>query len=108
MMATVFSLNQEGATFKVKVTDCMSGNAFNANLFESQKIIFYKPDGTRLPKDAILVTDTLNPSESFLQYQTGPDDSILDLREHWQYSGEIKLINQDTAETSQRFNFWVQ
>lgn len=104
----VFSLNQEGATFKVKVIDIVEGVAFDPALFESQRIVFYKPDGTRFEEDAMLVVDTENPTESFVIYQNTGEPSILDLRGHWQYSAEITFTSGDTAETANRFNFWVQ
>ena len=46
MMAITFSLNQEGAEFKVKVTDCTNDTPIDKNDISSQKIVFYKPDGT--------------------------------------------------------------
>jgi len=109
MMAVTFSLDQEGATWKVKVINCITDTVFDKNDIINQKIIFYKPDGTRFEKDAVLVVDTLNPTESFIQYQnTSPEESILDLVGSWQYTGEIELSSTDVAQLSQRAQFWVK
>ena len=108
MMAIRFSLNQMGALFKVKVTDCTQGTAINPANITDQKIVFYKPDGTRFEKTAVLVVDPQNPTESFVQYQnTTPEESILDLIDRWEYNAEITLIPGNTVETSQRRVFWV-
>ncbi len=106
-MATIFSLGQQGAVFKVKVIDIVEDMPFNPNSFASQRIVFYKPNGIRFEKDAVLVLDPENPSESFVQYQNSNEDSILDLRGSWQYDAEVTLQTSDTVETSNRFNFWV-
>lgn len=108
MMAIRFSLNQMGALFKVKVTDCTQGTAINPANITDQKIVFYKPDGTRFEKTAVLVVDPQNPTESFVQYQNStPEESIFDLIDRWEYDAEITLIPGNTVETSQRRVFWV-
>lgn len=108
MMAITFSLNQEGALFKVKVIDCTQGTVINKDNITDQKIVFYKPDGTRFEKAAVLVIDPQNPTESFVQYQnTTPEESIFDLIDRWEYNAEITLIPGNTVETSQRRVFWV-
>jgi len=105
-MATKFALYAEGTIFKVKVTDCTNGKAFDRKQIESQKIVFYKQDGTRFTEDAELVEDPENPSESYIEFQdTG--ESILDQIGSWQYAGEITTVNELTAQTSERFSFWV-
>lgn len=107
-MAIRFSLNQMGALFKVKVTDCTQGTAIDPSNITDQKIVFYKPDGTRFEKPAVLVVDPQNPTESFVQYQnTTPEESIFDLIDRWEYDAEITLIPGNTVETSQRRVFWV-
>lgn len=107
-MALIHALNQLGVKFKVKVQDCVSNTPFDKNDIISQKIVFYKPDGTRFEKTAIIISDPLNPGTSFVQYQnTTPEASILDLTGQWEYSAEIQLISTDEAETSERQVFWV-
>ena len=106
-MALIFTLNQEGALFKVKVTDCTSDTAITPANISDQKIVFYKPDGTRFEKTAVLVVDTQNPAESFVEYQDPTGTSILDQRGSWQYDAEITLIPGNIVETSQRRVFWV-
>lgn len=108
LMAVLFSLDQEGATWQVKVVNCISGTVFNVNDILNQKIVFYKPDGTRFEKDAVLVVDTQNPTESFIQYQNTNEPSILDLIGSWQFTGEIELLTTDTVQLSQRAQFWVK
>lgn len=108
MMAVTFSLNQQGALFKVKVIDCTQGTVINKDNITDQKIVFYKPDGTRFEKAAVLVIDPQNPTQSFVQYQnTTPEASIFDQIDRWEYDAEITLIPGNTVETSQRRVFWV-
>ena len=51
--------------------------------------------------------------ESLITYINGSEgtppetESILDLRDNWEYSGKIKLTNNDSFETSSAFVFWV-
>lgn len=100
-MATRIALDQEGVLFQVKVIDCVTDVTIDTSTFDSQRIVFYKPDGTRFEKDAVI-------SGEFIQYRnTQPEDSILDLIGLWQYSAEVTLVTDDVVETSQRFNFWV-
>jgi len=107
MMAITFSLNQQGALFKVKVVDCTQGTVINKDNITAQKIVFYKPDGTRFEKAAILVVDPQNPTQSFVQYQDPTGTSIFDQIDRWEYDAEITLIPGNTVETSQRRVFWV-
>ncbi len=64
--------------------------------------------GTRIEKIAVLVVDTQNPSESFVQYQDPVGTSILDQIGSWEYDAEITLIPGNIVETSQRRVFWVK
>lgn len=109
MMAITFSLNQEGASFDVKVTDCTNDTALDPNDITAQKIIFYKPDKTRFEKTATLVVDPLKPAESFVHYQNNtPEVSILDDNtNNWEYSAEITIVPGNRVETSQKRVFWV-
>lgn len=109
MMAITFSLNQEGALFRVKVTDCTDGSVIDKNDISDQKMIFYKPDGTRFEKQATLQTDPLKPAESFVEYQNSiPEISILDDNtSNWEFAAEITLIPGNVVQTSQRKEFWV-
>jgi len=107
-MAIIHSLDQLGIKFKVKVQDCVTDTPFDPNDIISQRIVFYKPDGIRFEKDAVLVIDTAAPTEKFVQYQnTSPEASILDLIGSWEYAAEITLTSTDIAQTSQRQVFWV-
>ena len=107
-MAIVHKLNQEGVKFRVKVIDCLVNTAFDRNDITDQKMIFYKPNGTRFEKQAALVVDTVTPTESYVQYlNTSPEASILDLKGEWEYAAEITLVSTDTTETSQAQVFWV-
>jgi len=108
MMALIFTLNQEGALFKVKVTDCTTDTAITPANISDQKIIFYKPDGTRIEKTAVLVVDPQIPEESFVQYQEPEGTTILDKIGSWEYDAEITLIPGNIVETSQRRVFWVK
>ena len=107
-MALIFSLDQEGTLFKVKVTDCTTDTAITAGNITDQKIIFYKPDGTRFEKTATLVVDPQTPSESFVQYQDPTGTSIMDQRGSWEYDAEITVVPGNLVETSQRRVFWVK
>ena len=107
-MTLMFSLNQEGALFKVKVTDCTSDTAITPANITDQKMVFYKPDGTRFDKTATLVVDPQTPAESFVQYQDPQGTSIFDQRGSWEYDAEITLIPGNIVETSQRRVFWVK
>jgi len=106
-MAIIFSLDQEDIKIQVKVTDCVTGVSFNVSDIIDQKIIFYKPDGLRLNKQATLIADTENPGEFFVQFQ-GEIPSFLDLIGLWQYAAEIQLVSNAIVQTSQRVIFWVK
>ncbi len=108
MMALLFTLNQEGAVFKVKVSDCTSNTAIDQANISDQRIIFYKPDGTRIEKAATLVVDPQIPAEAFVQYQEPTGTTILDQIGDWEYDAEITLIPGNDVETSQRRVFWVK
>jgi hypothetical protein len=109
IMALIFTLGQLGARFKVKVIDCTASGAVDINDITNQKIVFYKPDGVRIEKNAVLVVDPAKPTESFIQYTNdSPEESIFDLRDIWEYNAEITLILDNIVETSQRVVFWVK
>ena len=108
-LATTFSLDQQGVKIKVKVIDCITDTAFDAADIIDQFIVFYKPDGIKFEKQGVLVMDTENPTESFVQYHnTTPEASIFDLIGPWEYAGKIELVTTDVAQTSQRKVFWVR
>jgi len=111
-MATSFALNHFGATFQVKLVDCVSNANIDQNDFEDQFIIFYKPDGTRFEKTAQLVEFPPSTGNFFVTY-TNSDlvdtESILDLIGKWEYSAKVTInSNTDEFETSERFVFWVK
>jgi len=105
-MAIIFTLGQEEIKIQIKITDCVTDIPFDVSDIIDQKIIFYKPNGLRLDKQASLVEDTENPGEFFVQFQ-GEIPSFLDLVGSWQYAAEIKLVNNAKVQTSQRVVFWV-
>lgn len=74
-----------------------------------QQIIFYKPDGTRLEKQAQLIEDPNDPNNHFITFvNTAPDTkSILDLVGKWEFSGMVQLSSNDSFQASQRSIFWV-
>jgi len=105
---TNFSLGQEEIRVQVKVTDCISGDPFDVSDIIDQKIIFYKPNGLRLVKQADLVVDTENPGEFFIQFQGEIPSFLDDKTSNWEYSAEIQLVNNAIAETTQRTIIWVK
>lgn len=106
-MASIFALDSLGAKFSVKVTDCTGGIVPPAANVSDQKIIFYKPNGIKIEKDAILVVNS--QTDYTIEYQNiSPEASILDLVGNWEYAGKIKLVTDDTFQTSERFVFWVR
>jgi len=62
-MATVFGLNHQGATFQVKLTDCLKSSDIDISLISDQFIVFYQPDGKSFEKQATLDADPVNPSQ---------------------------------------------
>ena len=107
-MALIFTLNQQGTKFKVKVSDCTTSTVIDQANITDQKIIFYKPDGTRIEKDAVLEVDPQIPEESFVEYQEPTGTTILDQIGNWEYDAEITLLPGNDVETSQRRVFWVK
>ena len=109
-MATIFDLNHLGAKFQVKLTDCVTGDDIDTSDVAEQFIVFYKPDGTQFEKTATLLEEPVSSGEFFITYEnTTPEtESILDLIAHWEYSGKVKLTDNDEFQTSERFVFWVK
>jgi len=72
----------------------------------SQKIIFYKPDGTRFEKTATRNAAVITYDNS------SPDETILDEIGSWEYTAEVVLANaptpNDLFEVPDRIIFWVQ
>lgn len=62
-MATIFGLNHLGATFRVKLIDCLKSADIDISDVVDQFIIFYKPNGTNFQKQATLDPDPVNPSQ---------------------------------------------
>lgn len=99
-MAITYSLNDLGRVFDYTLPSTITpGDVL------SQKIIFYKPDGTRFEKTATRNADVITYDNS------SPDVTILDLRGDWEYTAQVKLANvptpDDTFEVPQRIIFWV-
>lgn len=108
-MAVIFSKDQMGVQFNVKLIDCITDTSFNLDDVEGQSIIFYKPDGTRFSKDAILTPDPNEPDDTLVQYtNTSPEASILDLLGKWEYSAEAVMTTGDMFESQERSVFWVK
>ena len=63
-MATVFALNHLGAAFQVKLKDCFNDADVDISAVVDQMLVFYKPNGTKFLKQAILVVDPQNPSQA--------------------------------------------
>ena len=105
-MALIISLNDDDVKFQVKVTDCTTDTAFDVDDIEDEFMIFYKPDGTKITKDANLIVDPETPAESFVTYQN-TEGSIFDLRGSWAYVAKITLATNGKVQTSQRRVFWV-
>ncbi len=100
-MATIYSLNDLGRVF-----DCTLPSTITPGEVLSQKIIFYKPDGTRFEKVATRASDVITYDNS------SPDETILDARGDWEYTAQVELANaptpDDTFEVPQRNIFWVK
>lgn len=109
IMASIFALNHLGAKFQVKLTDCTDDSNINTADVVEQFIVFRKPNGVTFEKIAELIEDPPSSGEFFITYtNTTPEvQSILDLRDNWEYAGKVKLSNNDSFQTSQRFVFWV-
>ncbi len=109
IMATIFALNHFGARFQVKLVDCVDDTNLDVSNVVEQFIVFYKPDGTRFEKSAILIEEPAASGNFFITYtNTTPETtSILDLVGNWEYAGKVKLNSNDEFQTSERFVFWV-
>ena len=103
-MANTFSLDQQAVKFKIKVTDCTDDSNFDVSSVSSQKMIFYKPNGTVLTKTATLVEIS---GESFVQYTNSNSDSILDLVGEWEWQAQLIFSSGDIAGTSEKEVGWV-
>ena len=110
-MADIFSLDQLGVRFTVKLIDCISNMPFDVSDVEpgSTFIRFYKSDGTEFQKSADLIPDPENVEEEIIEYiNLPPEESILDKRGVWEYAGGGELTNGANFQTSQRKVFWVK
>lgn len=111
-MATILSKNQLGVAYDVRLVDCITDEPFDTSDIDEQFIVFYKPNGIRFKKDAIITIDPDNPQGFIIQYintSATPkfEESILDLIGKWEYSAEAKISNGDTFESQQKKVFWV-
>lgn len=108
-MAEKFTLNQLGATWKVKLIDCISDQVVSTTNIDTVSIEFTKYNGAKFSKPALLVEDVPdNPGEFFIQYRNiPPEESILDLLGSWTYQGAGILIDGSNFRTSERRIFWV-
>jgi len=100
-MATIFSLNDLGRVFDFTLPATITlGDVL------SEKIIFYKPDGTRFEKVATRAADVVTYDNS------SPDESILDVIGDWSYTAQVVLTNaqtpNDVFEVPERNIFWVK
>ncbi len=62
-MATIFGLNHLGATFQVKLKDCLKEADIDISAIVDQFIVFYKGKGKSFEKQATLDADPTNPSQ---------------------------------------------
>lgn len=108
-MARMIKLDNNGSRFLAKIIDCQEVEPFDLTDVVDQFIVFYKYDGTRFEKQGTLVEDLPdNPGEFFIQYINDlPEESILDQRGNWTYTGKVQLNTNDLAEASTRIVFWV-
>jgi len=108
-MAKTIKLNNNAGLFRAKIIDCQANQPFDLADVDDQFIVFYKPDGTRFEKQGVLVEDLPdNTGEFFIEYENSlPEESIVDLRGSWGYTGKVKLVTDDEAEASTRIIFWV-
>jgi len=106
-MVVTYSIDQQAVKIKIKATDCTDDTAFDVSDVASQKIIFYKPDGTEIEKDAIMVEDTANSGEFFIQYTILSTDTILNLAGELEYTAQITFTSGDIATLSQNRVAWV-
>lgn len=98
MVAIVYSLNDLGRVF-----DFTLPSTITPGDVVSQKIIFYKPDGTRFEKTATINSDVVTYDNST------PDETILDLRGEWEYTAQVTLTGDgDVFEVPERNVFWVK
>lgn len=101
-MAVIFTQDQTGVIYEVKLFDCESNTEFDVDDIESQSIVFTKPDGTKLIKSASLTAGLVT------YRNTGSEESILDLLGRWSYAGAAVLINEGgTFVTNEKKSFWV-
>ena len=109
VMAKIVSLNNNAGLFQAKIIDCQAVQPFDLSDVINQFIVFYKPDGITFEKQGVLVEDLPdNPGEFFIEYENSlPEESILNLRGSWGYTGKVKLNTNDEAEASTRILFWV-
>lgn len=103
----MYSLNQQAVKIQIKVKDCVSDSTFDMSDVTSQKIIFYRSDGTSVEKTATLIADTENAGEFFVQYIITGADTVLNLRGLLQYTAILTLNGGSIAQLSQRRNAWV-
>ena len=99
-MAITYSLNDLGRIFDYTLPLTITpGDVL------SQKIIFYKPDGTRFERIATRSVDVITYDNS------SPDETILDMIGSWEYTAQVVLDNvpdpDDTFEVPERNIFWV-
>lgn len=81
---------------------------YNTSSIDTVTIEFTKPDGSKLSKDADLITDPDDPTQKLIQYRNiPPEASILDLRGEWEYGGGAVLVDTSNFETTERTVFWV-
>lgn len=107
-MGTRIALNSFPITFRVKLTDCVTGLDISTSNVIDQFIIFYRENGTNFQKQATLVEDPPASGIFFLEYiNTIPETAILDGVGKWEYQGSVIITGGATPKTSERFVFWV-
>lgn len=108
-MARTIGLDNNAGLFQAKIIDCQAVQPFDLTDVVDQFIVFYKPDGVKFEKQGVIVEDLPNnPGTFFIQYENSlPEESIVDQRGIWEYTGKVKLNTGDFAEASTRIIFWV-
>ncbi len=95
-----------GIQFASSLKNCADDSNFTKTL-ENQWIVFYKPNGVRVEKEAsVEVID----SDDVIVYLNDTEPSILDVTGAWEYAPKIKYVvsgKTKTIESAQSVLFWV-
>ena len=103
-----FSVNDLGIAFRSKLINCIDDSDFDVSTITSSYIVFYKPDGIKFSKAAILEEVPVGSGEYDVTYHNdSPEKSILDISGPWEYTARIITSTKKEFESTQRELFWV-